>query len=86
MSIEFSEADIEWELSIPERPGSFLCELELERIRDTCHQYGITYTEGWATFTGRIGFAQVVAAKIAGGGEAKRLEQEWLEGLEGENG
>jgi hypothetical protein len=84
---EYLWSDIERELFTPETPADIRRELELEKIRSACKLYGITYSEQWITFRGRIGFAQVVAAKIAGkGGEAKRLEREWLEGLEGEDG
>jgi hypothetical protein len=84
---DYAWNDIERELFTPETPADIRRELELEKIRSVCKLYGITYSEQWVTFMGRIGFAQIVAAKIAGkGDETKPLEREWLEGLEGENG
>jgi hypothetical protein len=87
MPVEYFWDEIERELFTLETPADIKRELALEKTRNACKLYGITYSEQWITFMGRIGFAQVVAAKIAGkGGEAKRLEAEWLSYLEGENG
>jgi hypothetical protein len=84
---DYAWNDIERELFTPETPADIRRELELEKIRNACKLHGIVYNELWATFAGRIGFAQIVVAKLArNDGKAKRLEAEWLEGLEGENG
>ncbi len=82
---DYSIEEIEFELFTLETPADVRREMEMAKLHDACKQYGITYSEHWITFMGRIGFAQIVAAKVSGR-EAKQLERDWLEGLGGENG
>jgi hypothetical protein len=87
MPESFSTEQIEHELALSETPAEVLREFELGRVRSACLEYNIRFSKFWLSPAGRIGLAQVIAARLGQQhAEAKRLEAEWLGYLEGENG
>lgn len=85
---DFTTEQIEHELMSSETPAEVRHEFELQRVRAACCDHDIRFSEHWLTPTGRIGLAQVIAARLGRRhDEAKRLEGDWLRHLEaGENG